>query len=99
MRSPQITKDQNLKKYSNIVAHKIQDGFKVVESNDTLPYSVLLKEGKEVNNNLNFLLFCATFGLWTLPWIYIKQVYAKPQKIVIAIDEEGEIFEEKCYIE
>lgn len=99
MNSPQISKQKNLQKYSNIVAHKIHNGFKIVETNDSLPYSVLFREGKEVNNNLNFLLFCATFGLWTVPWIYISQVASKPKKILVGIDEDGEPFEEKCYME
>ncbi|WP_413998864.1 hypothetical protein ACMDB5_13920 [Flavobacterium sp. W1B] len=99
MKNTQSSKDKKLQKYSNMVAHKVQNGFKIVESNDTLPFSILLKEGKEVNNNLNFLLFCATFGLWTVPWIYISKVASKPKKILVAIDEDGKIFEEKCYME
>jgi hypothetical protein len=97
MKSLKTEKERILQEFSNTVAIKIHNGFKLVENNDKLPFAVLLKEGKEINHSYNFMLFCVTFGLWTLPWIYKSQVSSKTKKILVAIDEEGNIFEEKCY--
>lgn len=99
MKNPKGIDEENLLEFSKAVANKVHDGFKIIESNDKLPFAVLLKEGKEVDHNLNFMIFCATFGLWTVPWIYKSQVSSKPKKILLAIDEDGKTFEEKCYLE
>jgi hypothetical protein len=99
MKNPKGVAEKNLLKFLKVVANKMQNGFKVIERNDKLPFAVLLKEGKEVDHNLNFMIFCATFGLWTLPWIYKSQVASKPKMILVAIDEDGNTFEEKCYSE
>lgn len=99
MKSAKNTTEKNLQKFSKAVANKVHNGFKIVERNDKLPFAVLLKEGKEVDHNLNFMIFCATFGLWTVPWIYKSRVSSKAKKIVVSIDEDGNTFEEKCYME
>jgi hypothetical protein len=99
MKSSQIKKEVSLRKFSKTVANKVRDGFKVVEHNEKLSFAVLMKDGKEVNHNFNFMMFCATFGLWTVPWIYKSKVLSKTKKIVVAIDDEGNTFEEKCFVE
>jgi hypothetical protein len=57
-----------------------------------------LKEEKKVDHKLNFLIFCATLGIWSVVWIYITQVSSKAKQILVAIDEDGNAFEENCYM-
>ena len=93
-----FTYQDKLNNFTKVIANKIQNGYVVVERNDKLPFTVLYKEGKKVNHSLNFLICCATLGIWSLPWLYLSQVTAKDQKVLVAIDEEGIVFEEKCYM-
>jgi hypothetical protein len=97
MKSNQISNSEHLQKYANALANKLHKGFVIIEENDKLPFAVLKKKAVNVNHGLNFFIFCATFGLWTLPWIYISKVASKEKNILVAIDEDGNIFEEKCY--
>ena len=97
MKSHQITNKELLQKYASTLAYKIRKGFVIVEKNDKLPFTVLTKKAVNVDHGLNFFIFCATLGLWSLPWIYISQVASKEKNILIAIDDDGNIFEEKCY--
>jgi hypothetical protein len=90
--------DADLIKFTSILTDKTNNGFVVVERNDKLPYAVLLKKKKKVDHVFNFYIFCATLGLWSIAWIYISQVSSKAKKILIAIDEDGNPFEEKCYM-
>jgi len=96
MKSNQLNKE-HLQKYASALANKIHKGFVIVEKNDILPFAVLTKKAVTVNHGLNFFIFCATFGLWSLPWIYISQVSSKEKRILVAIDEDGNTFEERCY--
>lgn len=96
MKSNPSTNPENLQKYTSHLANKIHKGFVIVEKNDKLPFAVLNKKATKVDHNLNFLIFCATFGLWTLPWIYISKISSKEKNILVAIDEDGNTFEEKC---
>ena len=96
MKSQQLTNKEHLQKYTSTLANKIHKGFVIVEKNDKLPFAVLTKKAVNINHGLNFFIFCATFGLWSLPWIYISKVASKEKKILVAIDEDGNIFEEKC---
>jgi len=97
MSSLQLTSNKNLNEYTKALAYKIHKGFVIVENNEKLPFTVLSKKGIKVNHSLNFLIFCATLGLWSLPWIYISTISSKEKKILIAIDEDGNTFEEKCF--
>ena len=96
--SPKNANDADLIKFTSILNDKTNNGFVVLERNDKLPYAVLLKKKKKVDHVFNFCIFCATLGLWSIAWIYITQVSSKAKKILIAIDEDGNPFEEKCYI-
>jgi hypothetical protein len=89
---------EKLNLFTKVIANKIQNGFVIVERNDKLPFAILYKEGKKIDHSLNFLICCATLGMWSLPWLYLSQVTAKDKKVLIAIDEEGIIFEENCYL-
>ena len=94
----QLIKQRKLNQFTNTIANKIQNGFVVTERNDKMPFTILVKEGKQVNHSINFLVCCATLGMWSLPWLYLTQVSSKSKKILVAIDEEGNIFEENCYM-
>lgn len=98
MKSKTCTNDDNLIKFSSILDDKTSNGFIILERNDKLPYAVLLKKRRKVDHVFNFFICCATLGLWSIAWIYITQVSSKTKKILIAIDEDGNPFEEKCYM-
>ncbi|MBP6180470.1 hypothetical protein [Flavobacterium sp.] len=95
MESNQYIKEESLQKFSNIIANKIHDGFVITEKNDSLPFAVLSKDGKVVDHSFNFLLCCVTLGLWSVAWIYLTRVSSRQKKILVAIDEDGNTFEEK----
>ena len=97
MKNTFINQDK-LNLFTKVIANKIQNGFVVVERNDKMPFTILYKERTKINHRLNFLACCATLGMWSLPWLYLSQVVAKEKKILIAIDEEGQIYQEKCYM-
>ena len=77
-----LKSDQELIKFSSILATKTDAGFVVLERNDKLPYAILIKNPTKVNHIYNFLICCFTLGLWTIPWIYISQVSSKAKKIL-----------------
>jgi hypothetical protein len=93
-----LLNQKRLNLFTKVISNKIKDGFVVVERNDKMPFTILYKQGMKVNHKLNFLVCCATLGMWTLPWLYLSQVAAKDKKILIAIDEDGKVFEENCYL-
>ncbi|WP_269222263.1 MULTISPECIES: hypothetical protein [Flavobacterium] len=93
-----LLNQKRLNLFTKVISNKIKDGFVVVERNDKMPFTILYKQGMKVNHKLNFLVCCATLGMWSLPWLYLSQVAAKDKKILIAIDEDGKVFEENCYL-
>jgi len=93
-----LLKQNRLNLFTKVVSNKIKEGFVVVERNEKMPFTILYKEGKKVDHKLNFLATCATLGLWTIPWLYNTQVTGRDKKIMIAIDEDGRVFEENCYM-
>jgi hypothetical protein len=99
MMTSTIASQNNSTTFSNLLSHRIQKGFKIVEQNDKLPYVVLSKEPKPINHKLHFLLSCITIGLWAIVWIYVSYKSSKNRKILVAIDEDGKVFEEKCFSE
>lgn len=96
MENTLLVKNQNLK-LATVLAQKIKKGFVVEEVNNKLPFVVLSKRPGKVNHRLNFWISCATFGLWSIPWAYKSFEAKKQKKIIIALDEDGMPFEEKCY--
>lgn len=92
----QITSDLYLQKYKNCISKKIKDGFVIKENNEKLPYVVLNKTAKVVNHNRNLLFFFLSFGLWSIPWLYITFVSSLEKNIIIALDEDGELYIENC---
>jgi hypothetical protein len=96
MKSLQITHTENLQKYTRTIANKMNKGFVIIENNEKLPFAVLSKEGFDIHRGFNFLFFCATLGLWSFPWIYMSLFAPKEKMILIAIDEDGNTFEQRC---
>lgn len=78
--------------------NKLAEGFVVLEKNEKLPYVVLRKEKQPVDHFFNFVLCCVTLGLWSVVWVYYAKVASKTQEILIAIDEDGNTFQENCYL-
>jgi hypothetical protein len=95
----QFTDPKKLNQFTNSISNRIQNGFVIVERNDKYPFTVLVKEGAKVNHKFNFLVSCVTLGMWLLPWLYLSLVSSKTKQILIAIDEEGNVFEQNCYME
>jgi hypothetical protein len=67
----------------------------VIEKNDKLPYVVLSKEKKQLNSSLQLILVFATIGLWSIVWLYLL-ISLRKKQILVALDEDGNVFEEKC---
>lgn len=97
MKNNFVNSDKSLQDFYNRVSARIRSGFEVKEKNDKLPFAILSREPRVINHTLNFVLFCLTFGLWSIGWLYMIFVYAKEKRILIAIDEDGKTFEETCY--
>jgi hypothetical protein len=97
--STSFSTQNNLALFYSLLSDRIQKGFIIVEQNDTLPYAVLSKEPKPINHKLQFLFSCITIGLWTVVWIYLIFKASRNKKNLVAIDEDGKVFEEKCFSE
>ena len=94
MKTNLILQEENFKKS---IATKIKNGFTLVEKNDKLPFAILTKEEKRVDHGVNFLIFCITLGVWSVAWIYLSYI-SRAKKILVALDEDGNVFQENCYI-
>ncbi|SEA75201.1 hypothetical protein SAMN05443667_10871 [Flavobacterium gillisiae] len=97
MKNQALTLDENRIKFSKIITEKISKGFVIEERNDKLPFAVLSKKGIKVNHNINFVFSCATLGLWSIPWMYKSFISSREKRILVAIDEDGNAFEDKCF--
>ncbi len=97
MKGNQSINEESFQNFSKSISNKIHKGFILVELNDKLPFAILSKKGKQINHGFNFLISCFTFGLWFIPWIYLTYV-SKTKKILVALDEDGNVFQEDCYI-
>ncbi|CAM2894988.1 hypothetical protein SAMN05444355_105187 [Flavobacterium frigoris] len=97
MKNQVLTQEEDRIKFSKILKEKMKKGFVIVERNDKLPFAVLSKKGQKVNHNVNFIFSCATLGLWSIPWMYQSFVSSREKRILVAIDEDGNTFEDKCF--
>jgi hypothetical protein len=97
MENPTLIMQDNSVKFSNMLREKISKGFIIEERNDKLPFAVMSKKGVKVNHNINFIFSCVTLGLWSIPWMYQSFVSSREKKIVVAIDEDGNAFVDKCF--
>lgn len=88
---------KDLAVFNESINTKIQAGFVLEERNDELPFAVMSKRKRFVNHKLNFSLACITLGIWSVVWVYINHI-SKARKIVLGIDEDGQLFEENCLL-
>lgn len=98
MKNNHLSQEQSMQVFSNMISNKVHNGFTLEERNDELLFAVLSKGGKVVNHSLNFLIFCLTLGLWSFAWLYLTLEASKQKKILVAIDEDGFPFEERCLV-
>ncbi|WP_456312719.1 hypothetical protein [Pseudomonas shirazensis] len=92
----QFIDDKNLDQFHKMLSSKIRNGFVITEHNEKLPYVVLSKEKKEINHALHFVLTLITLGFWSIVWIYLMLTLSRKKDILVALDEDGNLFEEKC---
>lgn len=97
MKSKQFINEDDWTNYLDVLSLKVNNGFIIEEKNDDLPFTVLSKENKQLNQNLNLFLCCITLGLWIMVWYCLYNSSLKKKKILIAIDEDGKTFIERCY--
>jgi hypothetical protein len=96
METYQFTNEKTLAQFHEMISAKTRNGFVVVEHNEKLPYVVLSKEKKAIKHSLHLLLTCLTLGLWALVWIYLIVTLSQKKSILVAVDEDGNLFEDKC---
>lgn len=96
METCQFTNEKTLDQFYKMISAKTRNGFVIVEHNEKLPYVVLCREKKIVKHSLHFFLTCLTFGLWSIVWIYLIVTLSRKTNILVAVDEDGNLFEDKC---
>ncbi|WP_166926436.1 DUF4234 domain-containing protein [Flavobacterium poyangense] len=96
MESYQLINEKSLDQFHKMLTAKKRNGFIIIEHNEKLPYAVLSKEKKEINHPLHLFLTIITLGLWSLIWLYFIISFSKKKDILVALDEDGNVFEEKC---
>lgn len=96
MESYQFTDKKALNQFHEMISAKTKNGFVIVEHNEKLPYVVLSKEKKVVKHSLHLFLTCLTFGLWFIVWIYLIITLSRKKSILLAVDEDGNLFQDKC---
>lgn len=96
MESYQFVNEKNLDRFYEIIAAKTRNGFVITEHNEKLPYVVLAKQKKDINHSLHLFLSCITFGFWLIVWIYLILKFSFKKEILVAVDEDGNLFEDKC---
>ena len=96
METYQFTTEKDFAKFQKILSAKIQNGFIITERNDKSPYVVLTKKKKQIDSSVHLLLVFITAGLWSFVWLYLIILYKKNKNILVAVDEDGNVFEEKC---
>jgi len=96
MESYQFINGEISDQFQKRLSAKIKNGFVIVEHNKKLPYVVLSKEKKEINHALHLFITFMTLGFWLIVWIYLTVTFSKKKNILVAVDEDGNLFEEKC---
>ncbi len=97
MESYQFIEHKNLDQFHRKLSAKIRNGFVIIEHNEKLPYAVLSKEKKEINHSLHLFLTILTLGFWSVIWICLIMTLSRKKDILVALDEDGNLFEEKCF--
>ena len=97
MESYQFIEHKNMDQFHRKLSAKIRNGFVIIEHNEKLPYAVLSKEKKEINHSLHLFLTIMTLGFWSIIWICLIMTLSRKKDILVALDEDGNLFEEKCF--
>lgn len=96
MKSYPFTTEKDFDKFQEILSARMRNGFVIIERNDKLPYVVLSKAKKQIDPSLHLALVFATLGLWSIIWFYLLIRLSGNKEILVALDEDGNVFEEKC---
>lgn len=96
METFQFTNEKTPDQFYEMISAKKRNGFVVIEHNEKLPYVVLSKEKKAINHLLHLFITFFTFGLWSVVWIYLIITLSQKKNILVAVDENGNLFEDKC---
>ena len=96
MRSHQLNSQADFDKFQQRLSNKIQSGFRIIEQNNKLPYVVLCRERKNIDHSYYLFLSCITVGIWLLVWVYVLINDSQKNQILISLDEDGNVFEDKC---
>ena len=96
MQSYQFTTEKDFAKFQKTLSAKIRSGFVIIEQNDKLPYAVLSRKKKKIDPSFHLAMVFATFGLWSIIWLFEFIASHHKKDILVAVDEDGNIFEEKC---
>ena len=96
METYQFTDEKALTQFYEMISAKKRNGFVVVEHNEKLPYVVLSREKKIIKHTFHLFLTCITLGLWSIVCIYLIVTFSQKKSILVAVDEDGNLFEDKC---
>ncbi len=97
MESYQFTSISSFDKFQQALSSKIRNGFVIIEQNDKLPYVVLSRKKKQIDYTFHILMTLATLGFWSVVWFYEIITAHQKKDILVAVDEDGNVFEEKCF--
>jgi len=97
MKTSRFNSEKDFAKIQKRLSDKIRHGFVIIEQNDKLPYVVLSRKKKRIDLSFHLAMFFGTLGFWSLIWFYEIISSHKKTDILIAVDEDGNIFEERCY--
>ncbi|MEO7977348.1 hypothetical protein [Flavobacterium sp.] len=92
----QFTTEKDFTKFQKTLSAKIRNGFVIIEQNDKLPYAVLSRKKKQIDSSFHLAMVFATLGIWSVIWLYQFIISHHKKDILVAVDEDGNIFEEKC---
>jgi hypothetical protein len=96
METHQFTNNKNPDQFYEMISAKKRNGFVVIEHNEKLPYVVLSREKRDIKHSFHLFLTCLTFGLWSIVWLYLIVTLSRKKNILVAVDEDGNLFEDKC---
>lgn len=96
MESYQFTTEKDFARFQQKLSAKIRNGFVIIEQNDKLPYVVLSRKKRQTDPSFHLAMTFATLGLWSVVWLYQYIIFHNKKDILVAVDEDGNVFEEKC---
>lgn len=97
MKTSRFNTEKDFAKIQKRLTDKIRNGFVIIEQNDKLPYVVLSRKKKPIDPSFHLSMLIGTLGFWSVIWFYDIISSQHKTDILVAVDEDGNIFEEKCY--